>query len=693
MYRTELFFQNQAVLPQASAIFSVSRFYLQLFPGLRVYRIKKAHKQIIYRWNRSGFKIFSRPRSAGSSTNKEAEMKKIAWCMPIAALFSVLLCIFFVGCNSGDESGATSNDSGELAISLTDAVGDFGAYTVDVLDLTLTKANGAQVSTLPLSARIDFAQYTEMTEFLTAATVPAGVYVAATMTLDYTNADIWVEDENGDNLQVETILDQDGNPVSTLTVTVQLEDRNRLVIAPGIPAHLLLDFDLKATNQVAFDQGAPVLTVDPFLVADVNRMPNRWHRIRGLLDAVDTSQSSFSLFLRPFFCALSGHGHPYGSRTVMTDEQTLFEINGASYEGSDGLQAMAALDPLTAVVALGELRFDPLRFEASQVYAGSSVPGGELDVVKGNVIDRQGDTLTVKGATLIRNDSAIVFNDQVTVLLGDDTVVKRQLSVDPFDKDDISVGQRVVIFGTLTDDNPLSLEMDATEGAAHMRLTTLRGTAVAVDEQDATAQLTMNVQRIDHRRIEIFDFSGTGTDSANDVDPESYQIDTGTLDLTPLQTGAPVKVRGFVEPFGQAPPDFAAQTIVTVDEVRTLMKVDWRPPTGEAFSTLASEQLVLNLDGVGHFHHLVRGWIVTDLTELSQAPSVIPEPDARGMFVIRLQGTTQVYLEFEPFVEALIQWIDDGLLVNKLEAVGVFDDATAALTVGVVEIKLSPGQM
>jgi hypothetical protein len=243
-------------------------------------------------------------------STKEREMKTIAWRMRIAALFSILLCTFFIGCNSGNESGATSDDSGELAISLTDAVGDFGTYTVDVLNLTLTKANGAQVSTLPLSARIDFAQYTEMTEFLTAATVPAGAYVAATMTLDYTNADIWVEDENGDNLQVETILDQEGNPASTLTVTVQLEDRNRLVIAPGIPAHLLLDFDLKATNQVTLDQGTPVLTVDPFLVADVNRMPNRWHRIRGLLDAVDTSQGSFSLFLRPFFCSLSGHDHP-----------------------------------------------------------------------------------------------------------------------------------------------------------------------------------------------------------------------------------------------------------------------------------------------------------------------------------------------------------------------------------------------
>ncbi len=620
-------------------------------------------------------------------------MKKMARRTRIAALILILLCTLFAGCNSSEDSGATSSNSGELAISLTDAVGDFGAYTVDVLNLTLTKANGAQVSTMPQSARIDFAQYTEMTEFLTAASVPSGAYIAATMTLDYTNADIWVEDDSGDNIQVQTIVDQEGNPVTTLTVTVQLEGRNRLVIAPGIPAHLLLDFDLKATNQVTFDQGTPTLTVDPFLVADVNRMPNRWHRIRGALDAVDTSQSSFSLFLRPFFCPLAGHDRPYGSRTVLTDEQTLFEVNGTVYEGSDGLQAMAALDPLTAVVALGDLKFEPLRFEASQVYAGSSVPGGDSDVVKGSVLARQGDTLTVKGATLIRDDSTVVFNDQVTVLLGDDTVVYRQFSADPFDKDDISVGQRVAIFGTLTDDNPLSLEMDATEGAARMLFTTLRGTTVAVDEQDATAQLTMDLQSINHRRIEIFDFSGTGIDATNDADPESYQIATGTLDLSALQIDGPVKVRGFVEPFGQAPADFAAQTIVTVDDLRTLMKVDWRPPTGEAFSTLSAEQIVLNLDGAGHFHHLVRGWILTDLTDLAQAPSVVPEGDGGGMFVIRLHGSVQVFLEFDAFVEALTQWIDDGQLVNKFEAVGVFDDAAAALTVGVVEIKLGPGPM
>ena len=622
-------------------------------------------------------------------------MKKKTWRLRLSVLFATMLCILVgvFGCGGGSDSSTTSSDNdGELAISLTDAAGDFGSYAVDVLELSLTKANGAQVSTLPVSARIDFAQYTEMTEFLTAGTVPAGVYVAATMTLDYTDADIWVEDENGDNVQVQTILDQAGNPVTTLTVSVRLEGRNRLVIAPGIPAHLLLDFDLKATNQVIFDQGEPELTVDPFLVADVNRMPFKWHRVRGLLDTVDVSQRSFSLFLRPFFCPLARPNHPYGSRSVVTTDQTRFEIDGAQFEGQDGLSAMAALDPLTAVVAIGELKFDPLRFEATEVYAGSSVPGGDSDVVKGNVISRVGDTLTVKGATLIRSDSSVVFNDQVTVLVGADTVVTRQLSADPFDKDDISVGQRGAIFGTLTDDDPLSLEMDATEGTARMLLTTVRGTAANIDAADPVAQLTLDLQSINHRNVEIFDFTGTGTDAANDADPENYQVFTGTLGLSALRIDDPLKVRGFVEPFGQAPSDFSVRTIVTAADVLAVMKVDWRPPTTEAFSTVSADGLILNLEGVGHFHQLVRGWVVTDLTALSQAPSVVPQSDGRGTFVIRNHGTTQVFLEFEPFAEALADAVDDGIPVSKFNAVGEFDDAAAALTVGVVDVFLKPAQ-
>jgi len=616
-------------------------------------------------------------------------MKKAEFLYGFLAM--AMIAVFMItGCGGGSGAADAQDGSGEVVVSLTDAPGDFANYTVDVLSLTLTKANGAQVAALPLQTRIDFSQYTEMTEFLTAATVPGGVYVAATMTLDYSNADIWVADESGNPVQVATILDSDGQPVTAMTVTVHLEDRSRLVIAPGVPAHLLLDFNLEAANQVRFDNaGMPVLTVDPILVADVNRTGPKLHRLRGLLNAVSVDQDAFSVYLRPFYCALTGSHGRFGLQTVKTGAATVFYINADQYVGQSGLTAMAGLPSLTAVAAIGDLKFNPLRFEAREVYAGTSVPGGGLDVVEGGVMSRQGDTLTVKGATLIRADGTIIFNDQVTVEIGIDTIVTRQFSMDPFDKDDISIGQRVVFWGQLTDTNPLSLTLDAGRGYARMKLTTVRGTAASLDAGHPTVQLTVDVQSINCRRVADFDFSGTGIDAAHDADPHNYEIYTGTLDTSVLAVDDPVKVRGFVQPFGQAPADFNAQTIISVSDVRAFMKVQWAPPSAAAFDSISIDGLVLNLDDAGAFHHVVRGWVVTDLMDLGPSPTVVPRADGAGLFVLRYQGVVQVVLVFEDFIEALQGYLADGAAVHTLGAVGQFDAASAALTADVVEVQLN----
>ena len=78
-----------------------------------------------------------------------------------------LLAVGITGCSSGGTSSVNPPADGEIVVSLTDAMGDFVSYTVDVKSLNLTRANGAQVSVLPLTTRVDFTQYTELTEFLT----------------------------------------------------------------------------------------------------------------------------------------------------------------------------------------------------------------------------------------------------------------------------------------------------------------------------------------------------------------------------------------------------------------------------------------------------------------------------------------------------------------------------------------------
>ncbi|MBN2242970.1 MAG: DUF4382 domain-containing protein [Acidobacteria bacterium] len=613
-------------------------------------------------------------------------------------IFIVLaaLALAISGCASG---GGTSTgappvsgvEEGDIVISLTDAAGDFSSYTVDVLSLNLTKANGAEVSVLPLRARVDFAQYTEMTEFLTAATVPSGVYVAATMTLDYQNADIWVENESGDNVQVTGIVDEDGNPVATLEMSVRLEDRNRLTIAPGIAAHLLLDFDLQASNQVDFSvPGSPILTVDPFLVADVNRThPDKIHRIRGLLDDVNFDESSFSVNLRPFYRALTDSHRLFGIRSVITDDETVFHIDGQIFEGLEGLSELESLGYLSPVAALGALRFNPLRFEAWEVYAGTSVPGAGFDAVSGWVAARTGDTLTVKGASLIRSGTSFVFNDEVTVEVAESTLVTRQISGDIYTKDDISVGQHITAFGAFSGLEPGNLEMDATDGMVRMMMTTVRGNVVEVDGEDPVAELTLDLQSIGKFRVGNFDFTGTGTAPEFDADPANYEIDSATMDLGEVAAGTPVKIKGFVAPFGMAPPDFSAFSVTNVTDLKAFIRINWVPASDTPFTGLSPEGLTVDLDGAGPLHYLVRGSVVTDLFDLPAAPVIAPDRDGRGLYILKIGRSTEIQTFFDDFVSRIEELLDEGYAVGKLSEQGYFDDSEAVLATDLVEIHLA----
>jgi hypothetical protein len=597
--------------------------------------------------------------------------------------FLLIATIFTLsGCDIGIEEGDEEESFGEIVIGLTDDEGDFVNYTVDVVYLTLTKVNGAVVDTLPLSTRVDFSQYTEMTEFLTVATIPSGFYTEATLMLDYQDADIWVEDVDGNAVEVESILDEDGNPITTLEVSVRLEGRNSLLIAPGIPAHLTLDFNLNASNKVEFDlSGSPVLTVQPFLLAELNPEAPKIHRLRGPLKEVDVTGGTFEVIIRPFIHILSGGDEHFGTLEVRTNDETIYEINEEVYTGQAGLTALDSMQALTAIIVVGDLKFNPARFEARHVYAGSSVPGGELDVVSGNVISRNSNTLTIKGATLIRSGGSVVFNNTLNVQVGMDTIVRRQLSFELYDIDDISIGQRVTIFGTL---NIEETELDATEGYVRMALTTLRGQAL----NTGPPWFVVDLNSIDRRRVSIFDFSGTGSSPENDANPANYEIDVGSLDVSSISPGTPVKVRGFVHTFGLAPEDFKAWTVIDVSNVRATLVVNWRPPSANAFGYLSSDYLTLNLDGVGLFHHVHRAGVVTDLTELFDPPSIQPQEEGEGLFVISQDGTFQVHFTFENFVSDLESRLANEGTVKSFSAFGHFDEATSTLTARHLAIRM-----
>src|SRR6266446_8668438 len=224
-----------------------------------------------------------------------------------------------------------TDEEGVVAIGLTDTPGDFLTYTVDVTSLTLTKAdNTTVVQTLLQKTRVDFARSVDLTEFVTAVTIPAGTYVSVTLNLDYTNADIQVDDGTGTPVAVPpttNIQDSQNNPVRTLSMSVKFDNARQLVISPLASSLLDLDFNLAASNLVDMSSPAPVVTVNPLLVADVNPDAPKPHRIRGPLDSVDKQGGSFTLILRPFNLLQGDHGRV----AFRTDSNTAFEINQTNY--------------------------------------------------------------------------------------------------------------------------------------------------------------------------------------------------------------------------------------------------------------------------------------------------------------------------------------------------------------------------
>jgi hypothetical protein len=606
-------------------------------------------------------------------------------CSPLAALWLVV-----AGCGGGGSPGESNNtvqgcdaaNCGTVYVGLTDADGDFLSYTVDVVSLTLKKANGAVVETLPVATRVDFAQLVELSEFVTAATIPNGAYVEGRIRLDYGNAEVTVEVAG--EPQAARVLDPSGQPLGVVDLDVRLDNRNHVVVAPGRPAFLQLDFDLAASHTVDITTTPATAVAEPFIVASVEPVDEKELRVRGPLVSVDTAAGSYVIDVRPFHHMVAR----LGELTVKTTGDTAFEIDGTAYTGADGLAVLAQSPPGTPTVAFGTLTLATRDFTAERVHAGTSVPGPRFDVVWGNVTAREGDTLSVRGGTLIRRAGSVVFKrGDITVLVGPDTRVTRDGGWgERLTEDAISVGQRIHAFGDVTETDD-EATLDATAGRVRLQITHLSGTVVSANP----GALALDLYSIDARRPAIFDFSGTGSAPESDADPENYEIATGTLDLNRLMSGSPARVFGFVTPFGAAPPDFEGRTVVDFQEVRALLGLGWGlEGTSAPFLSLDGSGLVIdnaNPD-IGLRHFIAIGPVLIDLTALATPPTVVPA-DGRVLFAIGEPRRVEVFSEFARFAQALNERLASGQRAVAMSAHGKFDAGSTTLTANYVSVCLT----
>ncbi len=623
------------------------------------------------------FMLAQRIRHAGRRT-----ARLITGLMAVLALSAVPLM-------SGCGGGAATGDSGQLLVSLTDADGDFIAYEVDVESLQLTHRDGTVVEVLPISTRVDFAQYTDLTEFLVASTLPRGDYVAAKMRLDYSNADVQVEVAGAP--VAAAVVDADGTSLTRIEVDVKLDDRNHLPIRPGIPAHVVFDFDLATSNKVDLtDPTLPLVMVDPVLLASINPDTTKRHRIRGLLDQVEVAESEFSLHVRPF--GHRGPNHDFGSFDVHTASDTMYEIDGVSYTGEAGLLALSNKPERTPVVAFGKVNRHDRTLHASHVRAGTSVDWGNADRVRGTVVARDGDLLTLQGAALRwAHPATDAITDQrnvhlrrqiVKVQLGPDTRVTGMGGTDELlDKDDISVGQRITAKGIwlvniaaaiVAPDFPT---LDASQGHVRLRSTDLAGTVVAV----TPGELVVEVAHFNRHPVGQFNFAGTGATPDTDADPLQYQIATGDLLLDHLTVGDRVRVWGRVARFGTAPADFSARSVsgppVVIDRFGFL-RVAWTPATTTPVMASGPDGLSLDLTDSPTIHHIYQRHQITDLATLS-GTKVVPPANGYGVYaLIHPRGRTTLFRTFAAFEEALSKHLADNGKVSRMTGSGQWDGAT-----------------
>ncbi len=592
--------------------------------------------------------------------------------------FSIPLILFFLALvfltSCSGSSGTNSSDKGEVTISLTDAEGDFITYAVDVKSITLTRPNGTVVETLPVTTTVDFAQYVDVTELITSASVPLGAYTKATMTLDYSNADIRVENSSGESVQVSTIKDEDGNNVTEIEVSVYLENSTKLVIAPGLVSHLSLDFDLKSSNTVSFDdEGLAHVVVEPSLVAEIDKESPKIQQVRGTLADVEEDMGYFYVNLCPFSHNLKNNKHKFGQVMVLSGTGTLYEINGEAYTGDAGLSELADMESDTAVLVKGEMKFNPRRFEATEVYVGTSVPTVEGDVVMGSVLSRDGNTLAVNGVVFSEDGDKIRLNDTVVVTLSETTVVKKQRSSEEFTIDAIAPGQNIWITGELSTTESGTLSLDAAEGTARLLLTTLRG-HVAADSEGS--DLNIELGSIDLRKAEMFDFTGTGSDETTDADPSSYEIETGVLSTAAFDLGDPIKIYGFVNGFGQAPYDFQATTLVNYVSLPSFLTVKWDVSSTEPFDSISEDSLVVDV-GPKNVRHLL---CKANVSENVEEKLITLIPAESGVYVINMRHDTYVYSDFAEFSAKLETFLDGYNRMKRLFATGAYDADTRIMT-------------
>ncbi len=620
-------------------------------------------------------------------------------CFSLVLAASVAGTLALAGCGGGSGmSSATapapaSQKSGTALVSITDAPGDFVSYMVNVVSLKLTRSDGTVVETLPATTQVDFANLVNLSEIISARQVPEGSYTAASMTLDYSGATIVIDNgAGGITVPAANLINGTTNaplvsPNSQLTLSLQLPAGQPLVITAGTVSNFALDFNLAASNTVAptgitatTPASGVTVTVNPVLSASLAPDASKQIRVRGPL--VSVGSGSYVINLRPF----NDNQDDGDQVTVNVAATTTYTINGTAYTGAAGLTALAALPAGTLTAASGTFDVASKTFTATAVYAGTSVPGAGLDSVEGTVTARSGNVLTLsRGMFVGRDDDGGEYASSVAVTVATTTTVTEDGQSGTFGVQNISVGQHLQVFGTAGTDASGNRTLDASQGSARLMLTSLTGQVVS----SGAGSVTLALQSLGGQPATAFDFTGTGSSSANDASAANYVVTVPTaLALPALTQGEPVSFTGFVTPFGSAPPDFGAVTFVDYSNTAAKLLVEFTESGNPApfaaplsASNVAVTQATLQ---AADRASLIIGYQIQNAASLPNGVTFVADASATNpqfSIVHHESESIDTFTSFTDFVTALTTDLNGKTAAQELAAEGPFDSTKGVMSV------------
>jgi hypothetical protein len=585
----------------------------------------------------------------------------------VGASLALCACSVSGGGNPGTSGGA-------VTFSITDgASDDIESFVVEVDALRLTDSNAAVVSVLSSPVKVDLAALSDLSQILNYATLPAGTYTQAEITLDFTNASCILVGQG----TPAAIVDTNGLPL-TGQVVLPMQLGSPLQVSAS--RHAVLEFEFALDQSVAVDAPLNTLTVEPSFVLRVDPTSPKALIAIGRLKSVNSVAHIFSVQLETL-------GGVQLARVDFAERvTTTYQLNGTPYVGLGGGVALGTMpmDTWTQVYA----QLDPLtgRMDAIGVEAGSGTYNGGQDIVEGWVTDRStgagaSPILTVVGHSNNAAHDAFQFNTTFTVATNiTNTKVDRCFSAAMYNTDDINVGQLVRVFGALVGTN---LDASTVQGVIRLQPTRVFGYAAGAP---VGGVLTIDLNRVSLRSQTAFVWADSGT---TPPDPLQFKLGVGTLgNGLGIAAGSAIEARGYFAAVDSASADFNTTTLIDLDDAPSLFVIKDRVADMTVTTTATAPSIVFDLTGVagpGELAILDHGFV--GVTQLPTAPSPMVVPaNAATLCVLRdvALGTVDVYLLFDTFSGALAPKLAGGGRLAHFGALGTYDPITNAMSAYVI---------